>query len=540
MATPNEHKKTKDGFIDKILFAFDQFQTKLEDAYEKTVRFTLKKPKSILFISTVIFISSLFLIQFIPKTFLPSNDNGEFIVTVEMLPGTSLEGTRALTEKIEKNLLQLKTIEIVATVIGNNDEANKSSLYVRLVPRSARLQKTSEVKTEVREKLSVFNTECTLAVSDVDIGNSGQKPLNLYLTGGNLETLGAYAHQLKLRMQKIKGLEDVDTNFRTGKPEYHIVFDREKSEDLGVSTVQAGMELRYRTEGAEPAVFRENGLEYKIKLKLAESFRDLKQEFDSTQIPNQNFNQIALSRISKGKSTEGFSQINRQNKNRFISISGNLGAQGSLGSITSEIESILQKELIPPVGVDYRFVGQAEDFKDLLNNMIIAICLGIIFIYLVLASLYESFVIPFSILLALPLAMTGAFLGLLVTGKTIDIFSMIGIVMLLGVVAKNSILLVDYTQQLMNEGFSRHEALVKSCRTRLRPILMTSLALIAGSVPIAIGLNEASAMRTSMGVAIIGGLISSTALTLIVVPAAFGYIDDFRVWSLKMVKGDRF
>lgn len=187
----------------------------------------------------------------------------------------------------------------------------------------------------------------------------------------------------------------------------------------------------------------------------------------------------------------------------------------------------------PPAGVDFRFQGQAEDFKDLMNNMAIAMGLGVIFIYLVLSSLYESFITPFTILLALPLAMCGAMVALFVTGKSIDIFSLIGIVLLLGVVAKNSILLVDYTSQLIRDGMSTDEALLKACRTRLRPILMTSFALISGMIPIAIGLNEASAMRTSMGVAIIGGVISSTMLTLVVVPAAFGFINEFKNWLTK-------
>lgn len=219
-------------------------------------------------------------------------------------------------------------------------------------------------------------------------------------------------------------------------------------------------------------------------------------------------------------------------------IDGNLGPGGNLGNITTEINKLMTSdpEFKTPAGISYEFLGQAEDFKILMQNMLMAIGLGILLIYLVLSSLYESFITPMTILLALPLAMTGAFGGLLVTGKSIDLFSMIGIIMLMGVVAKNSILLVDYTHVLMEGGMERTQALIKACKTRLRPILMTSFALIAGTIPIAIGLNEASAQRTSMGVAIIGGLISSTFLTLLVVPAAFGYIDDFRLWVSRTMK----
>jgi hydrophobic/amphiphilic exporter-1 (mainly G- bacteria), HAE1 family len=179
-------------------------------------------------------------------------------------------------------------------------------------------------------------------------------------------------------------------------------------------------------------------------------------------------------------------------------------------------------------------VGQAENFQELMVNMMIALGLGVLFIYLVLASLYESFITPFTIMLVLPLALCGAFYALLVMQRSLDLFSMIGCVMLMGVATKNSILIVDYVNQLLEKGLERKEAIILAGKTRLRPILMTSFALIAGMLPVAIGLNEASKQRTSMGVAIIGGLISSTVLTLVIVPAAFLYIDRFRLWVNKL------
>lgn len=528
MASPAEHKKGQ-GFIARLLAAFDRMQTKLEDIYESLLKKTLAFPKTVLALAVLIFVASLMTLPLIPKTFLPAADNGEFGVTVEMPVGTSLQGTADFIKGIEEILVKDSAVDMVLTTVGSsNGEANKASLFVRLVERKQRSLTTTGMKAALREKLAEFQKSATVEIGDIDIANSGQKPFNLNITGDDLESLSVYANAVKERMRKIPGLVDVDTNFRGGKPEFHVVFDRRRSEQLGVSTVMAGMELRNRTEGAEAAVFREKGIEYKVRVRFEEANRDLRTQFATTLVPNSNNNMIPLSRIAKGEETSGYSQINRQNKNRFINIAANLGPQGSLGTITTEVQRILKEELPPPPGVDHRFQGQAEDFQDLISSMLLAIFLGVLFIYLVLASLYESFVTPFTILLALPLAMCGALVGLLVFGKTIDIFSLIGIVLLLGVVAKNSILLVDYTKHLEGDGLGRNEALLKASRTRLRPILMTSLALIAGMVPIAIGLNEASAMRTSMGIAIIGGLISSTLLTLVVVPAAYGFVDDFR------------
>lgn len=533
LATKHEHEKGT-GPIGRMLSAFDRFQTGLENLYEKTLKITLRRRKTVLSSALGIFVLCMGLVGFIPKTFLPPNEIGEFLVQIEKPVGSSLSETFRFAQEVESKVRTVDGVFFTTINVGTQQlESNKAYIYVKLVDRKKRKLTTSETKEFVRQTLEPLNKEAILAVSDYDISGGGQKPLNLYLVGDDLKTLADYATQLQARMKNITGLVDVDTNFRSGKPEFHVDFDRDKSELLGVSTTQAGVELRYRTEGAEAAIFRENGIEYKIRVKLEEKFEDLKSQFSTTFVPNQNFNMIPLNRVAQGIETTGYSQINRQNKGRFIAITANLGPGGNLGNATTEIEKIIAGELKAPPGVEYAFEGQAQDFKDLINNMLIAMFLGVLFIYLVLSSLYESFVVPFAILLALPLAISGAFAGLFITGKTIDIFSIIGLILLLGVVAKNSILLVDYTLILMKDGMALDEALIRAGKTRLRPILMTSFALIAGILPIAIGISELGSQRQSMGIAIIGGVVSSTLLTLIVVPAAFGYIERFRLWSLQ-------
>lgn len=539
LATKADHKRGK-GPLDRMLNAFDRFQSGLEARYEKAVRWVVRRRGLVLIGAFAVFVSSLVMAGFIPKNFLPHGDNGEFQVSVELPLGTSLIQTKKFVERIEEEIIKNPAIELTSTVAGysNRPEANKASIYARLVPRKERKGNTTEVKNEIRQALEPFQKEALIAIGDIDIGGGGQKILQLSIRGEDLNELSAYVEKLKPRIAAIPGLTDVDTNYRTGKPEYQIVFDREKAESLGVSTVTAGAELRARVEGIVPATYRLNGNEYDIRVRLNEGDRNLREEFSTTRVPNVNFNMIPLDRVASGKQVSGYSQINRLNKGRYIMIDANLGAGGNLGTITQEIEKLLASdaEVKIPSGLSYEFLGQAEDFKILIQNMLLAMGLGVLLIYLVLSSLYESFITPLTILTALPLGMTGAFAGLLITGKSIDLFSMIGIVMLMGVVAKNSILLVDYTHVLMEEGMDRTQALIKACKTRLRPILMTSFALIAGTIPIAIGLNEASAQRTSMGVAIIGGLISSTILTLLVVPASFEYIDNLRIWLGRKLK----
>jgi hydrophobe/amphiphile efflux-1 (HAE1) family protein len=532
LATKSEHDKGN-GIIAKMLRAFDRVQVALEEAYERTLRWTVNHRKLVLGSALIFFFASVYLGKFISKTFVPPNDLGEFSVTLELPVGTSLDGTYTFAKNLESIIKKIPEVNLVALTVGSTTyESNKADFYVHLVDKKHRNGKTTfTVKDELRKMVEPLQTQARIAITDVDISGGGQKPLNLLIVGDDLDQLSTYALALQKRIAKIKGLVDVDTNFRSGSPEYHVVFDRQKSEALGISTVIAGEELRNRTEGTVPAVYRENGIEYDIRVMFDESQKDLRSNFDTTFVPNQNFNMIPLSRVATAEKRVGYSQINRQNKGRYIAISANMGPNGQLGDVTSEIENVFKTEMPPPIGVTYRFEGQAQDFKDLMANMMIALGLGVLLIYLVLSSLYESFITPFTILLALPLAISGAFIGLLLFGKSIDIFSIIGLILLMGVVAKNSILLVDYTQHLLKEGLSLNEALIKACRVRLRPILMTSLALIASTMPIAIGVTELGTQRQSMGVAIIGGVLSSTVLTLVVVPAAFGYIDKFRVWS---------
>jgi len=537
MATGKEHKPGV-GFVARLLTTFNRIQFRFENLYERTLRWTLVNRKKVLGAVSGLFVISIILLGFVSKTFLPPNDIGEFSVTLELPTGSSLEATHQYAKKVEAVIQELPQVDLVSMTVGSSAfESNKADFYVHLVSKKERKGlTTTDVKEILRNKLKTLSQGVILAVTDVDISGGGQKPLNLYIVGDNLEELATYTLKLQKKMAQISGLIDVDTNFREGHPEFHVVFDRNRSEALGVSTVTAGAELRNRTEGAVPAVYRNNGIDYDIRVMFSEKEKNLMSQFNSTFVPNQNQNMVPLSRVASAQKKTGYSQINRQNKGRFIAITANLGPEGQIGDATVQIEKIIKNELPLPLGVTYKFEGQAQDFIDLMKNMLIAIGLGVLLIYLVLASLYESFITPFTILLALPLALCGAIIALFIFKMSINIFSIIGFILLMGVVAKNSILLVDYTKHLVHEGMETNEALVKAGRTRLRPILMTSLALIAGTVPIAVGMTALGTQRQSMGVAIIGGVLSSTLLTLVVVPAAYAYIEKFRVWSGSKVK----
>jgi hydrophobic/amphiphilic exporter-1 (mainly G- bacteria), HAE1 family len=519
-----------------IVRTFDRFQNWLEHRYGSLLHVTLRHPLITIALAIGIFFSSLFVMTKVPKTFLPPQDVGEFSVGLEMEPGTSLAAMTVMAKKVDDTIRANKEVKNSVVIIGNRDgEANVAEFFLEMVPLKERTINTLDFKDRIREQLKPF-AAASPKVKDIDMVGGG-RPFNLSLSGDNEEEVKKYAQMAFAKLKNHPGLKDVEISDKPGKPEFQVALDPRRSDIFGVSSLMVGGELRTQIEGAVPAVFRQNGKEYDIRVRLKEDQRNLREGYVETFVPNMNNTMILLSSISKPVETKGPANINRQDRGRYVLIAADIAPDGpGMGGVMDDIKAMFASEVKLPNSVKYRFLGQAENMMELVTSMAIAAGLGILFIFLVLASLYESFVTPFTIMLVLPLAACGAFFGLYITGKSLDLFSMIGCIMLLGIATKNSILLVDRSKQLLEEGKDMATAVIEAGKTRLRPILMTSLALIAGMLPVAIGLNEASRQRTSMGVAVIGGLITSTLLALIVIPVAFTYVERFRVWTLGLVR----
>jgi len=534
----NLHQKS--GPVAKVLQTFDRFQTWLEHRYERIVSFTLRRPLATLGMAFVVTLASCSAIKFVPSTFLPAQESGEFMVSFEMPPGTGLDKTYAVGKQIDEMIRSQKEVTLASLTVGDylGGQSNTAQMYVKLVPTKDRNVSTVQFKDRIRTMLKKFSYANPI-VKDYDPVGGGQRPFNLNIMGTDMKVLEAYTTKLVAYVKKSPALKDVDTNYRPGKPEFQVIPNKQRMETLGISSTKLGQELRTQIEGTKAAKFRENGVEYNVRVRLQDSQRNLEKDYSKTYVPNINNRLIRLSDVTTPFETTGPTTINRQDRMRYIQINADNAPGGDLSKLIKDLQYKFKHdpELKLPQGCTYSFVGQAENFQEMQSGMLTAIGLGVLFIFLVLASLYESFITPFTIMLAMPLAMVGSIVSLALARESLNIFSMIGMVMLMGVSAKNSILLVDFANQLIREkGMKRAEAMLIAGRTRLRPILMTTLALIAGTIPLAIGLNEASKQRTSMGWAIIGGLVSSTLLTLVVVPAAFEYIDRFRVWSNRSMK----
>jgi len=521
---------TKGKATNFIVTAFDRFQSWLEKWYKSLIGFSIDHPIAIIGLTLFVFFSSLVACGHVKKTFQPDPDEGEYQLNIEVDPGTSLDGTDAVTRKIAEKLKTIPELDYMTIQIGTGQAGyNKATFGIFMVPRKERTRTTSELKGVLREMMKEFAYAKPSVDNYTRSGGGGtNKPYMLTIKGEDLNTLNQYSIKLIEKLKAVSDLTEIKTSMEEGVPELQVKMDERKMVMAGVSNKIAGTELRYNIEGAVAGKFRDKGLEYDIRVRLKPGQRDLKAGFNDTRVPNIQNRQILLSAIAEGKSATGPSMIIRQDRARAVQISANLSKGGAIGSAIDRTKEIIEKELPLPEGVTYGFIGQADSFQDMIKNIILAFVLSLIFIYLVLSSLYESFITPFTILLALPPALSGAVFALFLTGKMMDMYSMIGIIMLLGLVTKNSILMVDFALQGVRSGMSRKEAITQAGAVRLRPILMTTFAMLAGTLPVAIGAGEAAKYRTGMGVAIMGGLIVSTLITLLVVPAVFEYIDIFR------------
>jgi len=505
----------------------------IEQKYENLLLFSINNPKTILLITFVVLFFSVIALKFVPKTFMAENDNGEIIVSIELPADASLNATSETILKMDEIIRQNPEVLVSAATSGTmSSQANRGEIYVKLKAKRKREISTTEFKEVLRQKFRDF-AFANPAVKDYDPsgGASRGQPFNLFLISANNESLTKYADFLWEKLKHDSRLKDVDSSNKATRNEFRVIVKDDVAEIFGVNAKMIGDELRGFVEGYTPAKLRQKGLEYDVRLRLKPEQRDLETSFNKIYVPNLNYKLIRLSDVAASAQGIEAATINRQDRGRYVQITAGLAKGVGLGDVIADIENrFAEGELKLPSDVRHSFSGDSENMQDMQSSMKFALIIAIIFIYLILSSLYESFITPFTILLALPLAFCGAFYALFITGASVNIFTMLGIFMLVGVAGKNSILLIDFANRLLEQGKSRNEAMIMAGKMRLRPILMTSFALIAGTLPIAIGFSETASSRTAMGIAIIGGLISSTILTLVVVPAVFSYIDRFRVW----------
>lgn len=495
-------------------------------------------------IAAIVVASAVFLYPRVGKELVPDDDQGEFNINVRLPTGTSYARTEEFIKPIEKDVLALPDMSRVYVSIN----PGSASFIMSMTPLESRTTSQQEAMRNVRTMLRKYQGARVSVTGSTDLsgasnrggGNAGGgNRLAVLIQGPDVEQLQTYTVALMEKVRTIPGVVDVDSNFEPTQPELRVNVDRARAADLGVNIDSLATSLRTLVGGEEVTQFQDGDNQYQVLLRLDEPFRNNPLGMASLLIPAGGGRTVKVSDVAQLRNDAGPAAIDRYNRQRQISVNANLDGV-PLGDVVAAARLKVAELRMKP---EYTavFGGNARTLAEASNNFVIAIVLAIAFIYMVLASQFDSFVDPLTIMTALPLSLPAGLLALMAFGMTLNVYSAIGMMMLFGVVKKNSILQVDYTNTLRRQGMARHEAIITANHVRLRPILMTTIAIIAGMLPIAFGKGAGAGSRAAMAVTIVGGQVLCLLLTLLVTPVVYSYFDDLREWSpaasLRRLKG---
>lgn len=526
---PAGEPNVKRGPVGRVVAQFGRFFDWLSKGYRGLLRWSLRHRITTLGVALAAFVGSFFLVPFVGVEFAPAVDNSEFQVQVETPVGSSLDYTSTKVRQVDRVLREFPEVTgTYATIAGaGSDGQNSATLAVSMVSASERSRSPQEMTLPVREALMA------IPGIDVTIGAAGglggvSAPVQINIYGDNLDVLGPLSDRLVRALQTIDGLEDVASSLDAAQPVLGVRINREAASDLGVSLQQIGATLRPMLGGDDVSDWTSpDGRSFTVTVRLPEEMRhdtDVLRALPVAQSGGTGM--VRLDQVADIVQSYGPSEILRRDLSRQVLVSANLSGL-TLGDVMPEVQAAMDA-LDLPTGYRVSAGGDAEQLAETASAAGSALLLAVIFIYLVLASQFGSFLQPIAIMAALPLALVGVMLGLMVGGSTLNMFSMIGFIMLMGLVVKNAILLVDNANQhVREEGMHLYDALLEAGSTRFRPIIMTTLAMIFGMLPLALNIHEGSGQNAPMAHAVIGGLISSTILTLVVVPVVLTYVDSF-------------
>ena len=502
----------------------------MDAGYKAVLGFALHHRFITVIAAIAIFYGSLQLAALIPGEFTPPEDDGRFLVGIEAPLGSSIYETRNRAQEVERVIKTMPGINFTYLSAGGGSEGkvNEASIVADIVDLEERDFSQIEMINAVRAKLAGKFPDLTLAVGPLEQGGGSafsSYEVNYSLRGSNMQELINASNLLKGKLEAHGGFVDVTTTYDEAKPEVGVRINREKAADLGASVGGIAFAINTLVAGEDITTFEKDGEQYDVRVRLMEKDRDEADDIKKILVMTNSGQTTELSNLVSVSDGFGPVQIDRRDRMREISIMANLGPDLTLGQAITAIDQFTEEANLPST-VYPMHSGMSEVMQESFESMSFSLMLAIVIIYMVLASLFESFIHPFTIMMSLPLSIAGAMGALLLADKTLNILSMIGIIMLMGLVTKNAILLIDYTIQLRNQGKNRKDALLEAAPRRLRPILMTTISTIAGSVPVALGIGAGAAFRSSMGVAVIGGMVTSTLLTLLVVPVVYTLMDD--------------
>ncbi len=545
------HKTAPVTFYDKTIGRvtgwFDRATDALAEGYQHILRWSLVHKLATMVIALAVFVLSVVMVPLLGTEFVPKADFSETTLNFYTPVGSSLEATEAKAKQVEAILREMPEVRYTLSTIntGNSQGKMYASIYVRLVDRKDRSRSVDQMSDVLRERLKTVPGITVTHVGLLD-AVGGQKQVEFSLQGPDLRELERLTKIVTEKIRGIPGLVDLDTSAKPDKPVIALDVKREVASDLGLSVAPMAASLRTLVAGTTVGNWRApDDQTYDVNVRLAPEARttpaDLERLPFALAAADGTTRIVRLNQVASVTESTGANQINRRDLTREVAVNANV-SQRSAGEVSNDIKKALETVTFPP-GYRYQFGGSTKNMAESFGYAISALAMAIIFIYMILASQFKSFLQPLALMTSLPLTLIGVVLALLMFRSTLSMFSIIGVVMLMGLVTKNAILLVDFAIRAREEhvndqgqtvpGLPRADALLLAARVRLRPILMTTLAMIFGMVPLAFALSEGSEQRAPMGQAVIGGVITSSLLTLVVVPVVYCYMDDLAQWALR-------
>jgi HAE1 family hydrophobic/amphiphilic exporter-1 len=512
------------------------FYRLLDRSYTAMLRWSMRHRWVIVCAVIGVFVSTPWIGKHVRTNMMAQDDRGEFEINIKTPPGYSLALTDAMTKQIEDEIRPLPGVAHLLTLVGSTvgESVTRASIVVKLQEYDHRTISQQEIMALAREKVSAFKQLRVSVDNILPVSNSGVQNVDIAynLRGPDLHVLQEFAEKLKARARQLDGIVDVDSTFEGGNPELQVHLDRRKSSDLGIEAADIASTLRIMVAGEKVTTYREGDELYDVRLRLTPESRNRLNVISGVTVPSETVGQVRLDNVVNIIPGAGPVQIDRQERQRQITMTANLKGKG-MGDALTEIGAEVEK-LGLPLGYSTGVTGMGKMFAEMMDSFKLAFLLSIIGMYMVLAAQFESFLHPITIMLSLPLAVPFALLSLWLTGQFLAIFSILGVMLLFGIVKKNSILQVDHTINLRARGVPRDEAILQANRERLRPILMTTLALVAGMFPVLIGQGPAAESHRGIAIVIIGGQSMCLLLTLLVTPVAYSLFDDLETRLIRL------
>src|SRR3954447_20959511 len=501
----------------------------LDGWYTRMLHWSMQHRKAVVAMSVMVVMSIVPLFMMVGKNFLPQDDQSQYNVLVRTPEGTSLAATSGVTERIAQEIRKLPGVtHTLATVGGGADRSvNNAAVYVKLSDIDQRQMNQQQLMQKTRDLLKSFPAEIHTGVELVSTvgGNQSNADVQYFIQGPDLQKLSQYSEALLAKMRTIPGLADADSTLRSGKPEIRLEIDRPRAADLGVSVLDIELALNTLVAGQVASTFNAGDDQYDVRVRAQEQFRGSAEGLTKMTVPSTKLGAVPLDQVAHIVTGSGPSSINRINRQRQVTVSGNVLPGGSQADILAKLNQYRDQL---GMDTDYRsgLAGASKELGRTGFYFMLAFSLTFIFMYIVLAAQFESFIHPITILITLPLAIPFGIVSLLLFHQTVNIFSGLGLLLLFGIVKKNAILQIDHTNNLRAQGMKRYDAIIQANRDRLRPILMTTIALVAGMAPLVISRGTGSATNRSIGVLVVGGQSLCLLLTLLAVPVFYSLFED--------------